>query len=264
MRYIRLRGRSDDSAQVERLLPLLRLPKYLAGQLPWRGHTLQYADAPATYYQLADIYANRVYDFECDCPNPRILDIGGHIGLASLRFRELYPEARLTIFEPDPKLVEILRANLAAFGDIRSEVLAAAAWVDEGTQPFAYRGDDSGALDPNSPHLVSTVDVAKYCEQPVDFLKMDVEGAEYALLSHLALTGGLTRVSRLCVELHQWSAGVPRFHETLTLLVAAGMNYRIQSVATFASSVQTSKIAGLIQPVNLVGLYAWRDGVISW
>ena len=47
---------------------------------------------------------------------PRILDCGANVGLASLFFRRLYPQARITAFEADPALFAILEANLDANG----------------------------------------------------------------------------------------------------------------------------------------------------
>jgi FkbM family methyltransferase len=258
-RQLALIGRDDDHSAVQRLFWLLREPKHRPGVTTWRNRPLRYADAPAVYYQLADIYAERIYDFCSDRPDPRILDVGGHIGLASLRFRELFPRARLTTFEPDPVIVALLRANLAAAGDASAEVIAAAAWISDGTCNFSATGDDSGALDTAGVLRVATVDLARFCAEPVDYLKLDIEGAEFDLLAHLRATGALTRVRRLCVELHEWRSGPPRFHEALGHLVAAGFNYRLRSAGVHGAASQPAGFATLAHPANLVAVYAWRD-----
>ena len=258
-RRLRMCGRRDDAAAVQRLFWLLHEPKHRAGTITWRNRPLHYADAPALYYQLADIYSERVYDFTCARPDPRILDVGGHIGLASLRFRELFPQARIFSFEPDPKIVALLQANLLGAKDMATEVVAAAAWTTDGLRNFAATGDDSGALDASGSLQVATVDLAHYCTEPIDFLKLDVEGAEFELLNHLSGTGALTQIRRLCIELHEWKPGPPRFHEALNCLVAAGFNYRLRGACALGSTMQPAGLTSLAYPANLVALYAWRD-----
>jgi len=259
LRRLRTIGRRDDPAAVERLFWLLHEPKHQPGTITWRNRPLYFADAPALYYQLADIYTERVYDFVCDRPDPRILDVGGHIGLASLRFRELFPQARISIFEPDPTIVALMGKNFRAAKDTTIEVIAAAAWTAEGFLNFAVKGDDSGALDASGSLQVATVDLARFCTEPIDYLKLDVEGAEFEILQHLSTTGALAQIRRLCIELHEWQAGPPRFHEVLNCLVAAGFNYRLRSCGALGSAVQPAGFTCLSHPANLVALYAWRN-----
>lgn len=258
LRHLRLFGRKDHPAAVGRLFGLLHRPKHQPGSISWQGRSLLYADATALYHQLSDIYIEQTYDFSCNRPDPRILDVGGHIGLASLRFRELFPKARLTTFEPDPALADRLRANLATAGDTVTEIIAAAAWTSDGVSNFAATGDDSGALAANGTVQVATVDLARFCSEPIDYLKLDVEGAEFELIAHLAATGALARVERLFVELHEWGPVLPRFHETLGSLAKAGFNYRLRSAAAFGALPHPAGFTALSHPANLVALYAWR------
>jgi FkbM family methyltransferase len=258
-RQARLLGRHDDAAELQRLFRLLRMPKHHPGSILWRGRSLRYADAPALYHQLADIYVSRVYDFACDRPAPRILDVGGHIGLACWRFREQFPAAKITTFEPDPGLVSLLRANLATTGDSQTEVIAAAAWTREGTFGFSTTGDDSGSLDAHGSLQVPTVDLARFCEEKVDFIKLDIEGAEFDVLAHLVATGALNRVQRLFIELHQWQQNAPRFHEVLTSLKNAGFNYRIHSAVCLGTASRPAGLSAVNYPANLITVYAWRE-----
>lgn len=258
-RQVRLLGRPGHAAAVGRLFGLLRQPKYRPGMITWQGHRLRYADAPALYYQLSDIYVERVYDFTCERADPRILDVGGHIGLASLRFRELFPAARISTFEPDPAHLDLLRANLAEANDTSTEVVAAAAWTSDGKRAFAATGDDSGALAETGGLQVATVDLARFCTEPVDLLKLDVEGAEFELIDHLSASGALERVQRLFVEMHEWNSGSPRFHELIARLVKAGFNYRIRSAAAMGAAPNPAGFTALAHAANLVALYAWRN-----
>lgn len=262
-RRLKLLGRNDPGAEVQRLFWLLQEPKYRPGTLHWRGQSLRYADGPALYYQLNDIAVERAYDFSCPQADPRILDVGAHIGLASLRLRTLFPAARITAFEPDPALLQLLRANLVAGGDDRTQVIAAAAWKADGVARFAATGDDSGGLSPDGSIEVPTVDLARLCLEgdAVEFLKLDVEGAEFDVIEHLRAQGALARVRRIFIEMHQWGGNTPRFHEIMATLAGCGFNYRIRSAGTLGSARQPGGFTSLSHPANLASLYAWQAGL---
>ena len=245
-------------AEMQRLHGLLRLPRHQPGGLRWRGRALRYADGPSLFYQLQDIYARRCYDFTCATPAPRILDVGGNIGLAVWRLRELHPRAQITTFEPDPALVGVLRANLAAIDDRQTEVVSAAAWCANGEQAFRATGDDSGCLEASGLVRVPTVDLAEYCTRPVDFLKLDIEGAELPVLEHLAAVGALARLRRIFVEIHGWGEAPPPLPHVLVLLDQARFNWRISGAACLGPAPQPAGFAAVAHPANLVTLHAWQ------
>jgi FkbM family methyltransferase len=262
LRALRTAGRTDDRSAIQRQFALLRQPKYQAGEIRWRNKSLRYTDGPALYYQLTDIYLGQVYDFGCTHPNPRILDIGANLGLASIRFRELHPAARITAFEADPAIAAVLQKNLHAFDDHTTEIIAAAAWTQNGQAGFQSNGDDSGQLNADASLQIRTVDLSEYCREPVDFLKMDVEGAEFELIAHLHSTGTLANIQRMFIELHAWNATTPvRFHELLTTLTTNGFHYRLTSAVTFPATERGMKFDALVGSTNLVNVHAWRDGI---
>lgn len=256
-RAAKLAGKHDDAANVERLLPMLRMLKRRPGVLRWRGKPLRYADAPSAYYQLAEIFVGKIYDFEhrSKTPPPRILDVGGNIGLASLWFRERHPQGDITTFEPDPGLAEIIRSNLQTFGDEQTQVVEAAAWTHSGEIGFSSTGDDSGSVQFTSATRVPCIDLAEHFERPVDFLKLDIEGAEFEVINHLRETGALSQVRHAFIELHHWDgAGPPRFHEVFSALADAGLHYRILESLVTPSPVTWS---ALRQSNSMIGVVAW-------
>ncbi|MHB1557191.1 MAG: class I SAM-dependent methyltransferase [Isosphaeraceae bacterium] len=84
---------------------------------------------------------------------PTIIDLGGNIGLATLYFDTLWPEARYLIAEPDPGNLSMLERNCAAIiKQGRADVVAAfvadedgRARIDRSNGSLGYRmaGDDS-------------------------------------------------------------------------------------------------------------------------
>ena len=61
------------------------------------------------YHELKrEIFSQGIYYFEADNDAPVIIDAGAHIGLATLYFKSLYPDARITAIEPYPRSFELL------------------------------------------------------------------------------------------------------------------------------------------------------------
>jgi FkbM family methyltransferase len=262
VRSLKLGSRKDDRAELERLIPLLRKPRQQPGTLVWQGLPIHYADGASLYYQLAEIFEQRVYDFSTSLSAPRILDVGGNIGIAVRRFRRIFPQANITTFEPDPALAKILRRNLAAADDVKTRVIEAAAWTKSGMVGFNPTGNDSGSISIEHNHQLPCCDIIEFLDERVDFMKLDVEGAEYDLLAHMHEAGSLSQIDRLFVELHHWpDAGTPvRFHEALQIIAAAKFEYRITTAEVFGSfqAYYDQPHAG-----NQLTIQAWRASSIS-
>ncbi len=132
---------------------------------------------------------------------PRILDVGGNVGLFATFARDRWPGASVVSVEPDPENLEILRRNAASGTNL--EVVAACAASHDGTLRFVAgqqagshvaEGDCEDAIE------VSCVDVFRLA-QPADFIKIDIEGSEWPILADPRL-GSLP--ARACVmEWHE-------------------------------------------------------------
>jgi FkbM family methyltransferase len=55
-----------------------------------------------TAYIYKEVFADADYDLPLEVQNPVILDIGANTGLFSLRMKQLYPDAQIACFEPEP------------------------------------------------------------------------------------------------------------------------------------------------------------------
>ncbi|HEX9876354.1 MAG TPA: FkbM family methyltransferase [Gammaproteobacteria bacterium] len=74
-------------------------------------------------------------------PRPTIFDIGANRGQSYSRFRELFPEAQIWSFEPDPDMYVLLQGLIA--GDPRACAVASAVGSKDGTTTL-YRNNRSG------------------------------------------------------------------------------------------------------------------------
>jgi FkbM family methyltransferase len=137
-------------------------------------------------------------------PPDTIWDLGANIGLTMGHFAHLFPRARVLGFELDEDNVALARRNVAAWAD-RCEVIHAAVWATDGEVRYQGWGGTSnyqvtGGEDGTLVRAVSLAEMARERGGPVDYVKVDVEGAERELLRDG--TGWADAVRCLKVELH--------------------------------------------------------------
>jgi FkbM family methyltransferase len=133
-----------------------------------------------------------------------IWDLGANIGLTMAHFACLFPHARVLGVELDADNVDLARRNVAPWGD-RCQVIHAAVWASEGEVRYHGWGGTSnyqvtGAEGGTAVRAVSLAELAREHGGPVDYVKVDVEGAERELLRDG--TGWAEAVRCLKVELH--------------------------------------------------------------
>jgi FkbM family methyltransferase len=180
-----------------------RKPRYTPGTFSFSFGNLQYVDVLSLKYQYQEIFLGGCYDFICEREDPVILDCGGNIGLSVLRFKQRYPRSRIIVFEPDPEISEVLSSNLTsqAFKDV--QVLQAAAWIQTGQVGWLRDRADSSRIDPAcTQSTIESVRLADFITEPVDLLKLDIEGAEYNVILDLCQTRKIGYVRRLICEVH--------------------------------------------------------------
>ena len=196
------------------------------------GWDLEYT-APAALLTFLDyICFRRINDFLPDSERPVILDCGANIGYTVLHYKRQYPHARITAFEPDPQFAPVLRRNLQRNGLGDVEVVEAAAWTNDGTARWLMEGTDGSRLlrgeSDGQVADVRTVDLCRFLDEPIDLLKIDIEGAEFELVPHVAAK--LRNVKNVLIECHiseqpQWDA----FARLLTTLREAGFRVSLNS-----------------------------------
>lgn len=128
-----------------------------------------------------------------------ILDLGCNIGLTILNYQTLWPNATIVGVELDDENVRLARQNTNAT-IIHAAVAAenGIRYYDPTVAPFAFRLG-TGNRQVQTVTLQSLVDM---CGGFADFVKMDVEGAEFEILTKDA---DLTRIGSILVEIHNQS-----------------------------------------------------------
>ena len=159
-----------------------------------------------------EVFGDREYAFSCSRQDPLILDCGSHIGISILYFKRMYPRARIIAFEPDKDNFVILQKNIAVNGLVDITVINAALAAQQGMTTF-YREIDGLSPDTRGNSIikawgdrggnettVSTVCLSSYVGSRVDYLKLDIEGAECQVLEEAQ--SKLKYVKELYVEFH--------------------------------------------------------------
>lgn len=155
-----------------------------------------------------------------------IVDAGGYIGTAALALSSLYPRARVVTLEPVAESFEMLHRNTAPRPQITPLRAALVAQPDSGpvemydrrtgfwgmtVLPGAGRTRIGGAAAP----ALSLCEVRKrFGNPPIGLLKLDIEGAEHALLTTPESRNALRAIPVVAAELHDRI--VPGCHAAFT------------------------------------------------
>ena len=136
-----------------------------------------------------DIFIKETYLFKCNKKKPLILDCGANIGLSICFFKKKYPHAKIIAFEPDPSIFKILKRNIVQNHLSDVVLVNKALWNKEGEIFFACDGADGGRITKgrcgSKAISVRAVRLGGYLQKRIDFLKMDIEGAESVVIKDI-------------------------------------------------------------------------------
>lgn len=210
-------------------------------------------DPAALAYLFFEVFAVQEYAFTAASKAPFIIDLGGNIGMATLYFKSLYPEATIHTFEPSPATFRLLETNVRENGLGGVTLHHAAVAGEEGelefyTDPtrgasmvaslrpersvqFVHGSEAANADLANSGKVkVKAVRLSSLLDHDVDFLKMDIEGAEQQVLEELAASGTLRRIRAMAIEYHHHIApkddALAKF---LRILEEHGFGYQLRA-----------------------------------
>ncbi len=210
--------------------------------------------------QIRDIYLEQHYKCSFDTPPSRIVDCGGNIGLGTLYFASTYPTAKIEVYEADPKLATTIQENCeVAKISHKVTVIAKAVTDHNNTARFNITGNDSGCISEDGDE-VPCIDIASIISEPVDLLKIDIEGGEFTCFERLASTGKLGIPSRIISEVHLGNDDAERINVIIHNLVNFGFKVALRSdLGTWTGSAAHESPFHLIHKNKMfLHLYAWK------
>lgn len=141
---------------------------------------------------LNELYVKNYYDWKTTKKNPVIFDVGALIGETVLYFKDQYPQAQITAFEPSPRSFNLLKINVSQNKLTQVQLVNVAVAGKTGKMNFYTsksennpwgRGDSLKENQFNDKQKskvvkVSAVKLSTYIKSNIDLLKLDIEGSE--------------------------------------------------------------------------------------
>ena len=153
------------------------------------------------------------YNFQIQNFQPKlILDCGANIGTSAVYFANKYPDAQIYAIEPEKNHVKLLQFNTVFYDHIHA--INSAIWGKETSvdvqfsdlypnSPLAFMVHETSK---KSPDALKTTTVGALFKasgfDEIDFLKMDIEGAEKEVFSAPDVDSWLSKVKVMTIELH--------------------------------------------------------------
>jgi FkbM family methyltransferase len=197
------------------------------------GEKYHFSDVETFKYAFVEIFEKGVYDFPSTSPSPKIIDCGANIGIATRFWAKKYPQSRIIAFEPDPQIFHFLEKNAQENQTAEFELHQSAVWIENKSLKFVASGLESGHLGTVPSTLYgATIEIPgqklkDFLNETVDFLKIDIEGAETAVIQDCA--DKLNNVKYIYIEYHQIEEESCSLHEILTILNINGIKYLVEN-----------------------------------
>lgn len=163
---------------------------------------IYYRSAVDLYHSLVELFSEKIYLQELK-KSSYIIDCGSNIGLSAIYLKSICPDATIELFEPDSKNFELLKKNI--FSCNLKDIIThnKAVWNENTTLHFKNQGTLSSRIDDSNTDntvKVEAVRLRDFMTREIDFLKIDIEGAEYPVMKDIE--DKLHLVKNLFLEYH--------------------------------------------------------------
>ena len=213
-----------------RIVKNLPLDKYQS--ILFYGNKLYFKRRDELLNSINEIFIEEIYKQELPS-NAYIIDCGANIGLSVIYLKRLFPDSTIIAFEPDDHNYQILETNVASFKLAQVELRKEAVWIEDTILSFANTNTQMSKIDTtNSSDKaidIKAVRLKTLLERKVDFLKIDIEGAEYEVMKDI--DENLKNVHHLFVEYHGTFYQNKELNEIFEIIIKNGFRYYIQQAA---------------------------------
>ena len=191
-----------------------------------------FKDPKAFLYSVKELFVEEIYKFKAQDDTPYIIDCGSYIGTSILFFKTQYPNAKILAFEPDNSNFELLNNNIKNWDLKDIEIQNAAIWIDNLGVNFIADGNMASKIDEsnntahNENQKTKSVRLKDLLTEKIDFLKIDIEGAEYEFL--VDCESKLSFVENLFIEYHGNYNEMYKLNKILNILIENNFKYYIK------------------------------------
>jgi len=250
--------RGLKNRKIRMLTSLKKAPRHTEMTTKIFGPEIKLGDSLSFYHLYKEIFVKELYKFKTDNEKPFIIDGGANIGMSCIYFKTLFPNARILAFEADIKIFELLKFNIESFNFKNIELHNLALWKEEGKLLFSSDGADGGKVTSNSEPTanltqVKAIALKNYLNEPVDMLKLDIEGAETLVLE--SCKDLLHNVKNIFVEYHSFVNQPQSLGKILSILESNGFRYYIDNEGVFSTNplFQINSYQNMDNQLNIFG-----------
>jgi FkbM family methyltransferase len=219
------------------------------GEFRILGFRVPYPNRSHALFLVHEIFVNGAYAFTPGSMSPRIVDCGANVGMAILFFKACWPEATIVAIEPDPVAFSYLQ-RLVEINNLRDVQLVNCAAAGEDGVALLYRDvRDEGGITSSlnascggaDTQEVRVIRLSSLIDAPVDFLKLDIEGAEYGVIEDLARAEALKHIREAAIECHELSDDRGARQRLLAQLEASGMHVSLEETGERMSLMRATR-----------------------
>ena len=222
---------------------------------------LEVPDVMSFLWQYKEIFVDEFYFFKTSNPQPVILDCGTNIGMSVLYFKELYPDSRILAFEAEPAIIELLRSNFIRNNITDIKLIPKAVWKDaEGIWFGSESADSSSIYSKAEKRKIESVRLKDYLEKEnqIDFLKIDIEGAEIEVLDDCR--NSLSNVKNLFVEFHSYIGNTQGLADIIKIFEENNFRYFIDTNQHRLRPFENHQYRGNDVMDLQLNIFGWREG----
>ncbi|MEO6071315.1 MAG: FkbM family methyltransferase [Chitinophagaceae bacterium] len=206
------------------------------------------------------LFVKGMYHFHTTDPSPLIIDCGSNIGVSILYFKNLFPLSKIISFEPDENNFRLLSLNVEKNNLSNVEVNKEAVWIKKGAISFESNATEGSHItEENQGHTnkVTAIRLADLLQQhsKIHFLKIDIEGAEWAVVKDCA--HDLHRVENLFLEYHGKANETFKLAEIIDIIKETGFSVYIKMAADNLKKPFLQKTTSELYDVQL-NLFCYR------
>ncbi len=223
------------------------------------GKELSFLSSTELLHGIKEIFLDEIY--KQDLPaEPYIIDCGANIGLSVIYMKWKYPGAEIVAFEPDEQNFNLLEKNVRSFGFSRVTLKKEAVWIENTILKFASEGSMSSKIE--TVKNGGTIDVKAmrlkdYLNRKVDFLKIDIEGAEFLVIKDIR--DNLHFVNNLFVEYHGNFIQQNELAELIDVIKNCGFTYYIKEATEVYKTPFTRTKNPLIPYDIQLNIFCFRE-----
>lgn len=196
------------------------------------NNNLFFYSAPELLHGFKEIFIDKIYKQPL-VENPYIIDCGANIGMSVIYMKQQFPQAEIIAFEPDETNFSLLNKNINSFGYSNVLLYKEAIWNENTTLQFSNESSMGSKIEIDTTSntiAVKAVRLKDFLNRQVDFLKIDIEGAENVVIKDIA--DNLHFVKNMFLEYHGTFDQNKELVKMINIISDAGFNFYIKEAAS--------------------------------